>query len=379
MSETLPVTREALSAIPLPTPALTQELAEAGSMPEVGEPDLRKAIAELDPADSLSILSWGAEAQRGATEASESILDGVRNKDIGPAQAALSEVVATMRGFSTDALKEGEPGFFGKLLGKVSPVVKFLQRYEMVDSQIEAIQANLDRHARQLMSDIEKLDRMYAETLGFYARLDIYIQAGEAVLAHMTDSLMPELRQTAEKNPDDMIAAQKVRDFQNTIDSVERRLHDLKLTRQIVIQNMPAIRNTQDVDKGLVAKIQSVQTNTIPMWKRQLAIAITANRATQAAEAVNDVNDLTNELLVQSSESLKTANREARKAIERGVVDIEAVEQANANLMATLTETMDITEQARRRRAEAEERLKACESQLRDTLLSQRKAAQSAG
>ena len=134
------------------------------------------------------------------------------------------------------------------------------------------------------------------------------------------------------------------------------------------MQSLPSIRLVQENDKSLVTKINSTLVNTVPLWETQLAQAVTIQRSSEAAEAVRDANDLTNELLTANAQNLRQANRTIREEMERGVFDIEAVKEANANLIATINESLEIADEGKRKRAEAETEMKKMETELKDTL-----------
>jgi uncharacterized protein YaaN involved in tellurite resistance len=167
-----------------------------------------------------------------------------------------------------------------------------------------------------------------------------------------------------------VMKAQELRDLRSARDDLERRVHDLKLTRQVTMQSLPSIRLVQENDKSLVTKINSTLVNTVPLWETQLAQAVTIQRSKDAAEAVRSANDLTNDLLRANAENLRDANRTIREEMERGVFDIEAVKAANANLIATINESLQIADAGKAKRAAAEADLLKMEQELKTTLAS---------
>ncbi len=333
-------------------------------------------MAELDLRDSNSIIFFGSAAQEQLTTVSDNMLDGVKNKDIGGAGDALNNMIVTLRGFDTEGLKK--PGFFARLFGRASHIVKFLQRYEGVRKQIDKISNELDSHKTKLLTDITSLDRLYHANLEYFHDLELYIAAGEEKLAELDKTVIPELEQKA-KEAEDVIQAQELRDLRSARDDLERRIHDLRLTRQVTMQGLPSIRLVQENDKGLVNKINSTMTNTIPLWRQQLATAVTIARSQQAAKSVKAATDLTNELLAENAEALKTANAETRRQLERGVFDIEVVKQANQTLIATIEESLQIADDGKRMREEAVTQLQEMETNLRNTLASASARAGGAG
>ncbi|MGB3223056.1 MAG: toxic anion resistance protein [Desulforhopalus sp.] len=335
--------------------------------PEQKEIDV--LIQQIDLNDTHSLLYFGAPAQQQLASISDDMLDGVRNKDTGPAGEALNRMVGTVRNFDLDNLNPNrKPGFFSRLLGKSKPVAQFLQRYEEVRNQIDAIGDELERHKTQLLKDIASLDRLYAANLEYFHHLERYISAGEEKLKQLDDQVIPLMESKVEEGKS-MMTAQQLKDLRANRDALERRVHDLKLTRQVAMQSLPSIRLVQENDKGLINKIISTTANTLPLWRQQLAQAVTIHRSREAAEVIRSASDLTNELLKANAENLKQGNAEARREIERGVFDIEAVKQANASLIETIEESLTIADEGRKKRTEAALQLETLEAELRHTLI----------
>jgi uncharacterized protein YaaN involved in tellurite resistance len=349
-------------------------LGKAPMQYEQADPAERTAIdtlmQEIDLTDSHSILYFGAPAQQQLASVSDDMLEGVRNKDTGPAGEALNQMVSTVRGFDIRALDpEHKPSFFARLLGKTKPVAEFLQRYEEVRDQIDAIGDDLEGHKTQLLIDITSLDRLYAANLEYFHHLERYIAAGEEKLRQIDQRAIPAMERDA-ADSESVVAAQQLRDLRASRDALERRVHDLKLTRQVAMQSLPSIRLVQENDKGLVNKIVSTTANTLPLWRQQLAQAVTIHRSREAADSLRSASDLTNELLMANAENLKQGNVEARKEIERGVFDIQAVKKANAALIETIEDSLRIADEGRKQRAEAANQLETLETELRKTLVS---------
>lgn len=332
---------------------------------------IRAKMTEIDITDTNSIVSFGSRAQAGLQQISQTMLDGVRNKDVGPAGDALSNMVTSIRGFEISELDTRRSrSWWERLLGRAAPFAKFLSRYETVQLQIDKITGELLEHEHILMKDIRSLDNLYDRTLQFYDDLAIYIAAGEAVVVELDANDIPakEAEVAAAAEDQQVKIAQELRDLRSARDDLERRVHDLKLTRQVTMQSLPSIRLVQENDKSLVTKINSTLVNTIPLWESQLAQAITIQRSADAAKVVKQANDLTNELLKSNAANLRQANKTIREEVERGVFDIEAVKAANADLIATIEDSLAIADKGKANRAAAEIELKKMESDLRDTL-----------
>jgi len=332
--------------------------------------EIESLIQQIDIKDTSSIIFFGAKAQQQLTAVSDQMLEGVRNKDTGPAGEALNDMVSTLRGFQLDNLDPNQkPTLFARLLGRAKPVAKFLQQYEEVRKQIDKITDDLEQHKVTLLTDITSLDRLYTANLEYFHTLERYIAAGREKLRQIDTDVIPSLQKEAEGSTD-MLKAQNLRDMRSARDDLERRVHDLALTRQVTMQSLPSIRLVQENDKGLVTKINSTLANTVPLWRQQLATAVTIFRSGEAARSVKGATDLTNELLERNAETLKTANIEARTQIERGVFDIESVKKANATLISTIEDSLRIADEGKRARAAAEKELVQTESALRQALAS---------
>ena len=371
---------EKVTAVVLPEPKGELITLEAADKPTSAE--ITKRMAELDMADTQSIVSFGSSAQAELQEISQSMLEGVRNKDVGPAGDSLRNIVSTIRGFSVSELDvRRKRSWWERLLGRAAPMAKFVARFENVQGQIDNITDDLLRHEHVLLKDIESLDVLYDKTLNFYDELALYIAAGEAKIADLDANDIPAKEAEVQAAPEEqgVMKAQELRDLRAARDDLERRVHDLKLTRQVTMQSLPSIRLVQENDKSLVTKINSTLVNTVPLWETQLAQAVTIQRSAEAAEAVRDANDLTNELLTANAKNLRDANSVIRQEMERGVFDINAVKEANANLIATINESLEIADEGKRKRAEAETELQKMEQELKDTLAAAKARATGTG
>ena len=364
---------EAVSRAILPEPSEANAIVALDQADAPASAEITRRMGEIDMADTQSIVSFGSAAQAELQEISQSMLQGVRNKDVGPAGDSLRGIVTTIRGFSVSELDvRRERSWWEKLLGRAAPIAKFTARFEEVQGQIDKITDDLLAHEHTLLKDIKSLDMLYEKTLAFYDELALYIAAGEAKLKELDEKDIPakEAEVQAAPEADQVMTAQELRDLRAARDDLERRVHDLKLTRQVTMQSLPSIRLVQENDKSLVTKINSTLVNTVPLWETQLAQAVTIQRSAEAAKAVRSANDLTNELLTANAANLRESNKMIRQEMERGVFDIEAVKKANADLIGTIQESLQIADEGKAKRAKAEEDLKKMEAELRDTLAS---------
>ncbi len=356
------------------TPTLNELMDEDGivsyaSSSEIDQTKMELVAKEIDIRDSHSVIFFGAGAQENINRVSESMLEGVKNKDLGTAGNSLNSLVGSIKNFDVDALNPNEKqGFLSKMLGFTSPIQKFLGKYETVREQIDTITDDLEQQKTQLLTDITSLERLYNVNFEYYKELELYIAAGVHKLNELDDKVIPKLEEEAGESKR---LAKKIglRDIRASRDDLERRVYDLRLSRQVAMQSLPSIRLVQENDKSLVSKISSTLVNTVPLWKNQLAQTITIFRAGEAAESVKKASDLTNELLEKNAENLQNVNIEVREQMERGVYDIESIKKANETLINTINDSIEIANKGREAREEATVELQKVESQLHDALI----------
>jgi uncharacterized protein YaaN involved in tellurite resistance len=371
---------EAITAHLLPEPKADLVPADATDPGIRAEIDRRKA--EIDLSNTQSIIRFGSAAQAELQAISQEMLSGVRNKDVGPAGNSLRDMVTSLRGFTVDELDPNRKrSWWERLTGSATPMAEFLARFEDVQGQIDKITGELLVHEHTLLKDVKSLDKLYEKTLDFYDELALYIAAGEAKIDELDQTTIPAKEAEVQAAPEQqgVMKAQELRDIRAARDDLERRVHDLKLTRQVTMQSLPSIRLVQENDKSLITKINSTLVNTVPLWETQLAQAVTIHRGREAAGVVKEANDLTNELLTKNAENLRQANVEIRTEMERGVFDIEAVEKANADLIATIEDSLRIADEGKARRAAAEASLVRMEGELKDALAAARAKATGLG
>ena len=323
----------------------------------------------IDIHNSAIILQYGSSAQTKMGNFSESALSGVRSKDMGEIGGTLTGLVTQLKSFDvTEDKGKGAFGFFKKGANKVTALKA---RYTSVEKNVDQIAGALEKHQITLLKDITLLDKMYDQNLIYFKEITMYILAGKQKLNDVETNELPALRAKAQASglPED---AQAANDLANQCDRFSKKVHDLELTRTISLQMAPQIRLIQNNDTLMSEKIQSTLTNTIPLWKSQMVLALGVEHSNQAAKAQREVTETTNELLKKNSEALKIATIETAKESERGIVDIETLQTTNKNLIATLDEVVKIQSEGRQRRADAEIELTRIEGELKQKLLEMR-------
>ncbi|MCK5726010.1 MAG: toxic anion resistance protein [Thiotrichaceae bacterium] len=334
-------------------------------------------VEQINMDDRNSILFFGADAQEDMSTISEEMLNGVKNKDLGNASKSLNDIVVAIKGFDIDELNPNKKvGFFSKLFGKAKPVVAFIAKYDDIKEQITIITDDLEDHKGLLLHDIISLDKLYEANLEYFHSLEHYIAAGEEKLSQINKNILPKMMAEADTENKDVLLTQKLRDTRSSRDDLDRRIHDLRLTRQVAMQSLPSIRMIQENDKSLITKINSTLINTVPLWKNQLAQALTIFRMSAAADSVKSATDLTNDLLESNAENLQQGNLEVRKQIERGIFDIESVRKANDSIITSINDSLQIAEEGRVARHRAVTELTEMETDLHEALISAKARAE---
>ncbi len=332
----------------------------------------RNMIAEfsdkIEIGNAGMILQYGAGAQKKIADFSENALNSVKTKDMGEIGEMLSDIVVELKGFDVEEQKSGFR-LFKKLSNKVNTLKV---KYDKAEANINKICEVLENHQVVLLKDIAMLDKMYEMNKSYFKELSMYIIAGKKKLNQVLQEDLPALQKRAAETglPED---AQAANDLASMCNRFEKKLYDLELTRTVSIQMAPQIRLVQNNDTLMTEKIQSTLVNTIPLWKSQMLLALGVAHSQQAVEAQRQISDKTNELLRKNAETLKMATVETAKEAERGVVDIETLRATNESLITTLDEVMNIQQEGRQRRQEAEAELQKIEEELKQKLLEIRK------
>ena len=334
--------------------------------------DEKKAIdtflEKIDVKNTTQILQFGASAQNNISKFSDTVLQDVRTRSTGEVGNLLSNLVGEIKEFDSDVPTEEKKGILGIFNSAKKQMEKLLAKYNKVENNISTIENQLENHKLQMMKDIAIFDNMYEQNLQYFKELSLYIIAGEKKLEELRNVTLPELQKVAEETKE-QADAQAVNDMIATINRFEKRIYDLKTTRIISIQMAPQIRLIQNNDSELVEKIQSSLINTIPLWKNQIVIALGITNAKNALGAQKQVNEMTNEMLKKNSELLKQGTIDIAEQSEKAVVDVETLQKTNKDIIDTLDKVLEIHENGKVKRQEAEQQLEQIEGELKDKLL----------
>lgn len=339
---------------------------------EFNDEDLEKIRSikeQIKPLDNDALIAYGSNAQLALSKFSHQMLNEVQSKDVGPIGDTLTSLMKKLKEIDPDELTKQNKNVFSRLFGKVQRSVnELVAKHQGVASQVDRISIQLEHAKEVLVRDVRLLDGLYDENKDYFEALNIYIAAAEMKKEEIENVVLPDLRKTAE-NSNNQMATQDVNDMIQYVNRLEKRIHDLKLSRQITLQSAPQIRMIQSINQTLAEKIQSSILTSIPLWKNQMAIALTLLRQESASKAQQAVTNTTNELLTKNSEMLKQNSLRTAEENERGIVDIETLKLTQENLVQTIEETLRIQAEGSTKRKQAEAELITMEAELKDKLL----------
>ena len=365
-SLTLEVEQPKEEAKPEPAPAPDPLAEEAAKLSPEEQKMVEDFTAKIDVTNSQMVLQYGAATQKKVGDFSEAALDKVRTKDLGEVGEALASLVGELKNF--DAEEEESKGFFGFFKKAGNNIDQLKTKYAKAETNVERIESMLEAHQVQLLKDIALMDKMYQMNMLYFKELTMYILAGKKKLAQVRANELQQAMDKAKASglPED---AQAARDLADMCDRFEKKLYDLQLTRTISIQMGPQIRLLQNNDTMMAEKIQTSIVNTIPLWKSQMVLALGLAHSRQAIDAQRAVSDMTNELLKKNAAALKQGTIDTAKESERGIVDIETLQQTNKSLIETLDELARIQTEGKQKRAAAEQELGRIEGELKQKLM----------
>ena len=357
---------ESIQEQPAPAPVAKAPRLDDSQLTPAERQAIEDFLGKLDVTNPDHVLLFGADAQKKIADFSDTALEAVKTQDTGEVGDMLVDLVSELKGFEKDT---EEPKGLMKLFTSAEDRVERLKaRYGKVSVNVENIASSLENHQAQLLKDVAMFDRLYDQNTDYFRQLTLYIIAGDEKLARVREGELAELMAAAEKSGDAM-DAQKANDLAAQCDRFEKKLHDLKLTRQVSMQMAPQIRLLQNNNSLLVERIQSTLSNTLPLWKSQMVLALGLHHTQEALKAQTAVTDMTNELLRKNAETLKMGTVETAREAERGIIDIQTLIDTNQSLIDTINEVMDIQKNGRAQRIEAEKTLYQMEADLKKKLL----------
>lgn len=361
----------------MPThPELQSQISNDQTLMEANKdftPEQQKKIQELanqiEPMNYDSLMKFGSNAQSSMSTFAHKMLTEVKSKDTGPIGDTLNQLMVKLKEVQPDDFKQEKDSFIKKIFKRAKASAnEIFSRMQSVGSQVDRISVELKNHKDGLNRDIQLLNGLYDQNKDYFEELNLYIAAAQEKKQAILEQELPEKRQKAYESGNQM-DIQEVADLEQFADRLDKRIYDLQLSRQISLQTAPQIRMIQNVNQTLAEKIQSSILTSIPLWKNQMAIALTLMRQRQAMSAQRAVTDTTNDLLTANSELLKQNAVDTAVENERGIVDIETLKSTHENIIETVEQTLQIQAEGREKRQQAEQVLQHLEADMKERLL----------
>lgn len=344
--------------------------------PQFSDEDKKKIETisqQIKPLDHDGLLQFGTNLQQSMSQFSHQMLDEVQSKDMGPVGDSLNQLMGKLKSVNPNDLDPNKQSKLKRIFRRTKASInEVFSRMQSVSSQIDRITIQLDKHKGNLTKDVELLDGLYDQNKKYFDDVTLYIAAAQRKKQQIQSETIPELQEKAH-NSGNQMDIQAVADMEQFVDRLDKRIYDLQLSRQIAIQTAPQIRMIQNVNQALAEKIQSSILTSIPLWKNQMAIALTLMRQRNAVSAQRAVTDTTNDLLTQNASMLKQNAIETATENERGIVDIETLKTTQNDIIETIEQTLQIQQDGRQKRQAAEKELNGLENDLKQHLLSMRK------
>ncbi|MDN6731343.1 MAG: toxic anion resistance protein [Atopostipes suicloacalis] len=338
-------------------------------LPEEQQRQAKKLAEQIDFSDTESVLNYGSAAQQKIGDFSHNVLNHVQNQETGEIGQSINDLMFHLKESDPDELVKEEGNFISRIFKSAKKsIYEKTAKYQKIGAQVDNIALQLDNQKDYLLKDNEMLADLYDKNLDYYKALNVYIAAGELRVQELENEIIPKALKEAEEKSDQMLV-QKVNDLNQYVNRLDKRVHDLKVTRQITLQQAPQIRLIQNTNQALAERIQTSINTAIPLWKNQIVISLTLLRKQDAVAAQRQVSDATNEMLKKNSDMLKQSSIDTARETERAVIDIETLEKTQNDLIETLQETLSIQEEGSLKRRDAEKQLVVMEDQLRDQLL----------
>ena len=324
---------------------------------------------KIEPLNNDALITYGANAQQAMSKFSHHMLNEVQSKDVGPIGDTLEDLMKKLKEIDPEELTNEKSNIFKRMFGRMKRSVnEMISKHQSIASQVDRISIQLEHAKEVLIKDVNMLDGLYNQNKEYFDAINIYIAAAELKKEELETETLPRLKAEADSSSNQM-DVQDVNDMMQYINRLEKRVHDLKLSRQITLQSAPQIRMIQNINQTLAEKIQSSILTSIPLWKNQMAIALTLLRQESASKAQREVTNTTNELLTKNSEMLKQNSLRTATENERGIVDIETLKITQENLVTTIEETLRIQSEGSQKRKSAEAELVSMEKELKERLL----------
>jgi len=330
-----------------------------------------KLAKGLDIKNEAAIMNFGVDTQKKLGDSSTKILAQVKTKEAEEAGEALSELVKKIQG--CDINQSG----FEKLMSKI-PLIstafnhgrKIIAQHKSVESNLDEIVGRLDKSRLSLVKDNTHLKTLYIDNIAFIKENKVNVEALRMVMREMRDTTIPDMEKVIKDNPSDEMKLQELSLLKNTLNRIDKKVYNLELFNTAAIQSLPRITLIQEGNKELVENIQSTVLNVIPLWRNQIAETIALIKQGKIAQLQSGVYDVTNKLIKDNAGRSRENTIAIAKQMERGIIDIETLQLANKEFIATLDEVIKIKQDGSKKRLEAEKVIETIKLELSEKIKS---------
>lgn len=326
------------------------------------------AVALKDSRQNV-ITDYGKEVQDQMSQFTDEVIGNVKSKEVGEIGDTLQSLVTSLNNADPEKLSGDKKPKIFRLFKKIKDsVFEMTAKYQEVSAQIGKIATKLENQENDLLKNNDMLDEMYTANQKYFQQLNTLIVGGQ-IWRDELNKEMAALQADVDAGKADQMDVQNLQDMKAQADRLDHRLSDLMLTREITIQQAPQIRMIQNNNSVLSEKIQSSITTAIPLWKNQVAIALSLLSQKDAVKAQDAVANTTNELLKKNSEMLHESTVDVAKASQRGLVDVDTLKETQENLISTIQEVMQIQSEGTQKRQAIEGELAQMEDHLKTALI----------
>ncbi len=314
----------------LDSPADITDLVPAAPAPPPGIPEAEAKKAEA-AAEAIAGRILGAPDDRSAVREATRLGEGIEsrtNDHFRLMRTSLGQVMDRMaRGESQsipgdlkklrevmdeinpypalEQLKRGQnAGFFSRLFRRIPGVGKVLadiaQRYESVQTQVDAIIQSLEAGGDKLLENSIELEERYKNLKAMQADLKLRAYQLQQILARL-DGAKGELTDAHQQAMLEKATAK-----------ILRRLQNLRVTENAFAQFFITMNTTLDNHENLREAVRSMTGLTRPVLENGLALKIAQQEERQIAEALSASQDYLGSLMVSvAEESMDNAARTA--------------------------------------------------------------------
>ena len=280
-----------------------------------GSLEMEEMTSEITVDDLTSIVTFGADAAKDVSRASDVVLKNVSNSSLDTAGGMLKTLAAVMA-----KVDEKELGTKTKLpwkiWGRQQPLSldAVLEKYQQLGAEVDSIYIKLRSYEKEILAASEQLEDMLKANISYYHRLAKYIMAGEQGIREIQAYLL-QFQEEYARTHDPSLQFTLTNLNQASL-MLERRIHDLRLAENVALQAIPMIQMVQFSNLDLARKINSAFIVTLPAFRQALAHAIIQKRQSLQAEAISALEARTRAMMEEAAATARIDAAQAARAAE---------------------------------------------------------------